>query len=85
MGEFSKGWRRKAGLATLAMALVLMMGWMRSYITRDSFAGSVGGTLHEIHSAKGTVHWHLSGWNSAYPFPCDWEVIPLPALSLIHI
>ena len=30
MGEFFKPWRRKAGLLTLVMALMLMAGWVRS-------------------------------------------------------
>ena len=37
MGEFFKGWRRKAGLVTLAMACVLMVGWMRSTYIKDVF------------------------------------------------
>ena len=32
MGEFFKGWRRKAGLVTLAMACLLTIAWMRSYV-----------------------------------------------------
>ncbi len=36
VGEFFKGWRRKAGLVTLAMACVLMVGWMRSYLIIDA-------------------------------------------------
>ena len=35
MGEFLKGWRRKAGLVTLALACVLTAGWMRSYVVFD--------------------------------------------------
>jgi hypothetical protein len=30
MGEFFRGWRRKAGCVTLVMACVLMAGWVRS-------------------------------------------------------
>ncbi len=36
MGEFFKGWRRKAGLVTLAMACVFMVGWMRSHLFQDT-------------------------------------------------
>lgn len=35
MGEFFKGWRRKAGLVTLAMACLLFVAWMRSLTTKD--------------------------------------------------
>ncbi len=37
MGEFFKGWRRKTGLVTLAMACVLMAGWMRAAVTVDTY------------------------------------------------
>ena len=32
VGEFLKGWRRKAGLVTLAMTCMLTVGWMRSLV-----------------------------------------------------
>ena len=35
MREFFRGWRRKAGLVTLAMACLLMAGWMRSFVIED--------------------------------------------------
>ena len=35
MREFFRGWRRKAGLATLGMALLLMAAWMRSIVVTD--------------------------------------------------
>ncbi len=35
MGEFFRGWRRKTGLITLAMAFALFILWMRSYVVRD--------------------------------------------------
>ncbi len=41
MGEFFKGWRRKTGLALLAMACVLMVGWMRSRLFQDTFTVSL--------------------------------------------
>ena len=31
MREFFRGWRRKAGLVTLMLALVFMMGWISSF------------------------------------------------------
>ena len=37
MGEFFRGWRRKAGLVTLAMACLLTVAWMRSCVTLDEF------------------------------------------------
>ena len=35
MREFFRGWRRKTGLATLAMACVLTVLWMRSHLVQD--------------------------------------------------
>ena len=35
MGEFFRGWRRKIGVVTLMMALVLMGGWVRSMSVED--------------------------------------------------
>ena len=40
MGEFFKPWRRKAGLLTLVMALMLMAGWVRSPFVTDMIAYS---------------------------------------------
>ena len=37
MGDFFKGWQRKAGLASLAITLALMAGWVRSYVVMDGF------------------------------------------------
>ena len=42
MGEFFKPSRRKLGLLTLLMALVIMAGWVRSSISRDWIAFDVG-------------------------------------------
>jgi len=36
MGEFFKGWRRKAGCMSLVISLVLMMAWVRSYSFLDA-------------------------------------------------
>ena len=33
--RFSRGWKRKIGLSLLVMALLLMVGWVRSFTTLD--------------------------------------------------
>ena len=35
MGEFFKPWRRRIGMMTLVMALVFMVGWVRSPLVTD--------------------------------------------------
>jgi hypothetical protein len=35
MGDFFHGWRRKAGVVSLVMALALMVAWGRSYFDED--------------------------------------------------
>ena len=57
MGEFFKGWRRKAGVVTLAMALLPAIGWMRSYIVEDRLAFTSGDFRHAISSFQGNVGW----------------------------
>lgn len=42
MREFFKGWKRKLGCATLIMACVFAVGWMRSYTTTDLFGTRPG-------------------------------------------
>ncbi len=36
MGEFFRGWRRKAGLVTLALAMLGQMVWSRSHVIADT-------------------------------------------------
>ena len=58
MGEFFKGWRRKAGLGTLAMACVLAVGWMRSYtVAEDAAWFSIGSQQQLMVSFAGRVRW----------------------------
>ena len=42
MGNFFKGWRRKIGLLTLAIALVFMGGWMRGQSKADCVVLRIG-------------------------------------------
>ncbi len=57
MDEFFKGWRRKAGLVTLAMALLLMAGWMRSAILMDVIIIACGKETHIAQSLEGELSW----------------------------
>lgn len=59
MGEFFKGWRRKAGLVTLAVALVLMVAWNRSYAIVDQVWIEDAGdqAFHTVVSLQGRLGW----------------------------
>jgi hypothetical protein len=43
MRNFFHGWRRKAGVVTLLMALVVSGGWIRSFLVCDSFGWANSG------------------------------------------
>lgn len=60
MREFFQGWRRKAGVVILVMALALMVGWLRSLIVADYFIYTVKHTSEEhcnnvVCSLRGTI------------------------------
>ena len=44
MGELFHGRRRKTGIVSLAMACLLMIGWVRSHVKDDIFAVNIGKT-----------------------------------------
>lgn len=59
MGEFFNGWRRKAGLVTLAMSLLLAAAWMRSAVISDYITvATAPETVHVLISDRGRFHWH---------------------------
>ena len=57
MREFFQGWRRKAGLTTLAMALLLFTAWMRSYVFRDRVFFPGQQYCQTITSHGGSILW----------------------------
>ena len=67
MREFFRGWRRKLGVLTLGVAVVLMAGWVRSMTTHDwlYFPGHVSyesfqGLLQRKHKywvSKAPIQW----------------------------
>ena len=44
MGEFFRGWRRKAGCVSLVLSCVFMIGWVRSHVKDDIFVVNLGKT-----------------------------------------
>ena len=56
MGEFFKPWRRRIGLVALILACVLMVGWLRSLSTQDTFTLGFGSsTSCKLVSVSGRV------------------------------
>ena len=55
MREFFHGWRRKAGLVTLVMALVFVAGWVRSLSVADEVATRINRTTLIASSLHGRV------------------------------
>ncbi|HEY4263609.1 MAG TPA: hypothetical protein VGM98_25825 [Schlesneria sp.] len=59
--SFFHGWRRKAGLATLLMACILMVVWMRSRIIFDCIHFPIGKRQITILSMEEEIHcWGLT-------------------------
>ncbi len=92
MGEFFKGWRRKAGLVTLAMALLLTVAWMRSCVTSDviishsqmpstSFESCDGGLCCFQWTDTSTAAQHRTSRQTLYFIPYWSLVLPLTLLS----
>lgn len=57
MCEFIKGWRRKAGLGTLALACVFVGGWLRSRDTYDVISLTAFGRFNVVESELGRIRW----------------------------
>ncbi|MDB5342592.1 MAG: hypothetical protein JWP89_969 [Schlesneria sp.] len=67
MKQFFYGWRRKAGVATLVMALSMAALWMRSLGGFDSVEIRWCGLEYTLLSGEGGISGHRS-WD---PFPID--------------
>jgi hypothetical protein len=57
VGEFFKGWRRKTGLVVLAMAMLPTVGWVRSYVIRDTVSVRYQMSCHIVMSVDGGIGW----------------------------
>jgi hypothetical protein len=69
--EFFQVWRRKAALATLLMALLLAVTWMRSGIVRDVIVISFEESWHTIESSNGGICWKQ--WKGNLLPSMQWE------------
>lgn len=63
MGEFFRGWRRKVGCVTLMMALVLVVGRMRSLLWEDEIPLPSIYIIPPMMIIAPTMHWIISSDN----------------------
>ena len=82
MGEFFRGWRRKIGVLTLMMALVLWGGWIRSSGVEDTFRLSIRNTDHFVVSRQGSVQWHSVEYPESPVYESQIERIGWESFSL---
>jgi hypothetical protein len=57
VGEFFKGWRRKLGLVTLAIACLAAVGWTRSYVVADTISVDLFWQQYVMISVDGSFAW----------------------------
>lgn len=57
MKEFFHAWRRKAGVVTLVMALVLTGMWFRSRVSLDLLEINFQGRCHQFESCAGIINY----------------------------
>jgi hypothetical protein len=57
MGDFLMGWRRKIGLVTLMLALVLSAGWVRSFNVRDIYTFTQDKSMITFRSFEEGLGW----------------------------
>lgn len=90
MREFFRGRRRRLGLLALVMALLLMVGWVRSFIAHDSVSLPIGshttigmmsawGSLIGCvqHHQKVATTWKITKWTTrSDPFDDDTFIGP---------
>jgi hypothetical protein len=55
MREFFRGWKRKSGVATLVMACVLTVGWIRSYSNLDMLTLATWNSFWRLTIEEGLV------------------------------
>lgn len=78
MRTFLHGWRRRAGVATLVMACVLLCAWGRSSVVRDHLrVMTIRGRQQVIYSEPGEMQW--LGWKETHPplNPTFWNAAPV--------
>ena len=79
MGEFFKGWRRKAGIVALGLALLTMGAWIKSANYTDLIRVRYGGTsVLGISVSEGRMSCFLFGENIPKTFDVHWSSWQIP-------
>ncbi|MDB5347258.1 MAG: hypothetical protein JWP89_5635 [Schlesneria sp.] len=81
MRIFFHGWRRKAGVVTLVMALALMGLSVRSRVLDDKIIWTVNGWKYLIHSERGVISWfswEVRVWDDIVLSAEDAKILGLP-------
>ena len=81
MGEFFKPWRRKVGTVTLLLALVSVVGWVRSFYFTDLITFPTANALNRLISDKHGVVWTIESQTAEEHAEVEWESlfgIPVP-------
>ena len=82
MREFFRGWRRKAGLATLAMALLVLTLWFRSHAIADIVSFDEFDDYYSVETGGGNVVWSRTnvrydgGIGCRFPSGLSWDTRP---------
>ncbi len=63
MGDFFRGWRRKAGCVTLVMACLAAGVWVRSFLIVDILHFEIGNRLYCFDSRYGVLTWGSSEYD----------------------
>jgi hypothetical protein len=77
MHNYFKPWRRKAGVVTLVMALVLMGVWIRSMFYQDGLM-IFGKRLTMIATAAGSLSWAVQEPDDGVQFSESWHWLSNP-------
>ena len=71
MRSFFHGWRRKAGVVTLAVACALCTMWMRSLSIQDVCVFQFGSTASDVLSQRGMIYWHVTRFEGELKYSFD--------------
>ena len=87
MRVFFRGWKRKAGIATLALTCLITVGWMRSIVVADILVYPLNKTtLLEVTSNSQSMWWKIqpkAGSDLSWDL-LEWASIPAVPVSRLE-